>query len=347
MKVIPPIAINDITLTSTTVAEPFTAAAWAGGTSYSLGNMVSENNLIYQSLTNANVGNDPMLSPLFWEQIGIVEAAWSSIPTYGLNDYATYKHRIYQSLQAANTNKNPLTQPLWWIDIGPTNQYAMFDTQRGTSSYASGSIVAQITPGVRVSAIALLNIVADTVRVQMTAGGVTIYDNTVSLITRSGVVNAYTYFFNAFFVQNNTVLFDLPANSNALITVTALRASGNVSIGACCIGTAINLGAVQYGAIDGMLNFSTISNDDFGNSVLVPRISETELQVTTWLNAQEVDTAAAARKALNAVPAVYCGLEDGSNYYFNSICVLGVYTQWDIALTYVDKAVLTLTLKEI
>lgn len=351
MKVIPPITLTELNITSSTISEPTTATAYNSGTTYALNDTASILGSVYQSLSAGNIGNDPSLSPLYWQRISFQEVAWNSGTTYAASTttapvYVLYKHRIYQSLLSSNTNQNPLLVPTYWQDIGPSNTYAMFDTQRGTASFGASPLTVVLTPNQRANAIALLNVIADTVRVVMTVAGVTVYDSgVVTLVTRN-IIDCYTYVNYPFIIQNNTVLFNLPANATAVTTVTLTRTTGSVFLGALAMGLAINLGAAQYDAVDSQLNFSTITNDNFGHSVLVPRIAVATPTITTWLPSNQVAAALQTRASLNAVPAVWVGVEDNTNDYFFPLLILGVYTQFDIALKHTDTAELNLTLKE-
>jgi hypothetical protein len=348
MKVIVPIEVNELTLTTTNAADPFSAAAWSSGTTYGFNALASENGLVYQSLVaSGNLNKDPSNSPLYWELIGINEAAWASGTTYAANAYSTYKHRVYLSLSAGNVGNNPYTDATHWEDVGPTNQYAMFDVDRNTPTVSGSPLTVTITPGQRVNSVAILNAVADSVELSMTVAGTTVYDKTTNLITRDNIIDSYSYCFNQFVIKNNLTFFDLPPQTAGVITVTYLRASGNVEAGALVLGNYIDIGGVQYGGSDGMLNFSTISNDTFGDNVLIRRKSVPQPQLTLWAPMASVDAIITLRDQLNAVPAVWVGIEDVDNDLYNSLCVLGVYTQFDIGLTYTDTAVLTLVIKGI
>lgn len=348
MKVIPPVAINEITLTSISAADPFTAAAYNGATNYGFAVFSNSNGLIYQSLRASNLNNDPATSPLWWKVVGVYEIAFNNGTTYAANDYSTYKHRVYISLQAANVGNNPFTSPLWWLDVGATNQYAMFDTSRDTATVAASPLTLTITPGQRINAIAFLGVIADSIRIVMTTSGVTVYDTTVTLVERLGIIDGYSYFFTEFSIKEDSVLFDLPAFTNCIVSITATRSSGNVEIGSCCVGNAIDIGSAQHdGASDGMLNFSTIQEDTFGNTQLIQRRSLSEPNLTVWAPAVNTDLILAVRETLNAVPAVWCGIADQDHYFFRSLCVLGVFTQFDIGFPYDSHCVLNIQLREI
>jgi hypothetical protein len=180
-----PIEITTPKLVSSTVAEPYVPAAYAGGTTYAYGAIISvaADFSIYESLQAANTGNTPSTSPLWWRKIGPTETAYNSGTTYGVGDTVSLasSHRCYESLQAGNTNKPlpvlPETTTDWWLDIGPTMRYAMFDLSRNTQTVGPSPLTAVVAPGQRLNTAGLTGMSGNTLTIKATsasAGG-TIY----------------------------------------------------------------------------------------------------------------------------------------------------------------------------
>jgi hypothetical protein len=347
MFVIPPLAITTSVLTSSTVTDPMAPADYAGGTTYALGALANYSGLVYRSLQSSNVGNQPDLSPLFWTLVGPKEVAYVGGTTYAASVYVTYANRVYQSLQASNTGNTPLISPLWWSYVGPTNKWAMFDLLRNTATVAGTSLVVVLTPGIRIDTIGFVGVVADSVRIQVTSGGVGVYDQTQTLSQTSYIGNWYQYFFATFSQADATLFQNIPPNSNNIITITFTKAAGSIECGSVIIGTQVNLGGVQYTASDDALNFSTINRDAFGNSILIPRRSVPKFTPVTWLPATQIKSVRAVRDLLNAVPALWVGIGDTASVFFDSMLILGIYKQFTINLTYTDTAVITFEIEEV
>lgn len=348
MQVIPPLTITPTIMTSSGAAEPLVAAAYAGGTTYGLGAFVSvaADYMIYQSLQAANLGNTPSVSPLYWAQVGYIETTYNGATTYALNDTVSYLHRIYISAQAANTGHTPLTSPTWWVDAGATNTWRMFDILRNSQTVNASPLAVTLNPGQRVDSIALLGLVADTVRIVITSGGPTVFDQTYNLVTRV-ILNWYDYFFLPFFAKPSLAIFTLPPYINGIITVTISRTAGNVGVGGLVIGTAIDLGNAQYDAESDTLNFSVIDRDQFGNSVLVPRRNVPKTIQTTKASIYSLNAIRLARDTLNAIPAVWSALDDTNEAFFESFLILGVYKKFTIAAAAPTYARITLELEEV
>jgi hypothetical protein len=301
MRVIPPIAIKDAILTSSTCAEPSaTESAYNAATPYILGAVV-------------------------------VVAA---------------DHRTYQSLQAGNVGHTPISSPTWWIDIGATNRWKMFDLLRNTQTDQASPLTVVISPGARINSLALLGLVADSVTISATSGGVSVYTKTQSLINRE-VLNWYDYFFSPFSTIPSMIVFDLPPIINAIFTIAITRASGNVKCGSLAAGTFVYIGDTQYNAESDALNFSTVSRDAVGNSILIQSRTVPKTNQTISCNKQRVNQVRALRDLLNAAPAVWSGLDDYTDDYFESLLILGYYRQFTINLEHPNDALITLALEEI
>lgn len=404
MRVTPPILITDAKLTSSGAAEPHAPSAYAGGTTYAIGDIVKvvADFAIYESLVSSNTGHAPATSPLYWRQIGPLEdTAYSAASTYALGDvvYSATYHRCYESLQAGNIGKPlpvpPETETAWWLDVGPTNKWAMFDLSRNTQTVNASPLVVVLTPGERINTIGLTGLKGSSLTLKATSvgGGGTVYplqydasasydegdcvteafglcyqslvgSNSGNLpsthpadwavvggavfdLTTREVIDGYTYFFEPFSTRISNVVFDVPAYSDIIVTITLTDTSGNVKIGSCILGTNVYLGAVLTHARSDGINFSSITRDLYGNATLVPRRTVPKTNQTLTLDSSRVNRVMAARTALNATPCLWTGLDDSTSDWFETLVILGVYKQFEIEIVTNDKALVTLELEEI
>jgi len=352
MNVIPPLAITDARLTSSTVVET-APAIYAGGTTYALNDTasvaVADGLLtVYRSLQSGNLGHAPTSSPDWWISIGQTCQTYSAAVTYALGERAqdNTAHRIYESLVTGNIGQ-ALTDATKWLEIGPTNKWAMFDLLRNTRSIVPSSLTAVLTAGVRIDSIALLNMVADNVTVTMTESAVEVYSYTANLSLRE-VFDWYDYFFAPFTKQDSLALFDLPPYSGGVITVALAATIGNVELGACVIGSFEHIGDVEYSAESDVLNFSSVTRDFAGGtSAMVQRRNVPKTNQRLALAKSRVDAVRALRDALNAQPAVWSGLDDSGDGYFEALLILGFYKQFSINLALTEQAIINLELEEI
>jgi hypothetical protein len=277
------------------------------------------------------------------------ETAWNAATSYTVGQRAirTATHRVYQALVAGIDAGVPESTPSRWLDVGPTNRYAMFDLERNSATVAASTITVVITPGKRISAIALLGLVADQVDIDMTVGGLPVYSYSENLAART--TTTWTeYFYGEFGARPAVVRFDLPLHSAGVLTVTLSISTGNVMCGALCIGTAVDLGRVQINPRSDALNFSRIERDNFGSATLVPRRTVPKTTQTLLVDKGRVNKLIDVRTALNAAPAVWSGLDDATgDGYFDALLILGIYKQFSIDLSQEQHAIATLELEEI
>jgi hypothetical protein len=351
MLVIPPIAITDALLISSSVVE-VAAPLYVPGTTYTLNAEVSIAGIaglmtVYRSLQNDNSGHPPASSPTWWVSRGDTYQAYSAGVTYPLGDRVNdnTNHIIYESLAAGNLN-NPLSNEIKWLPVGPTNKWAMFDTLRNAPSIAPSSITVTIAPGVRFDAIALMGVVANSATISINSGGAVFYAQTIDLNTRE-TFDWYSHFFKVFGTRPSVALFDIPPVTDAQITVTLTATSGNVKLGALVLGSKVFIGDVQYEAESDIVNFSSVTRDTFGNNVMVRRRNIPKTIQNIWLDKPLVNVVRELRAALDQTPAVWSGIIDNTDGYFESLLILGFYKRFSINLKFVLHAVISLELEEI
>jgi hypothetical protein len=290
---------------------------------------------------------------------------WSNGATFGLGDFCIIidsssppedVHKVYESLQAGNIGHNPIDDdqdaPVYWLEIGPTNRWKMFDVLRNTQTEIESPLIVVLTPAQRINSIALLGLEADEVNITMMNGLDTLYNETINLVDRE-TLNWTDYFFGQFTTKAGIAKFDLPLVTTGVITVTVSRTGstsplGDVSVGSLVIGNSEYLGEVEYKAISDALNFSTVERNEFGDSLLVPRRSVPKTLQTIFVDKNRINRLLTVRSELNAVPAVWSGLDDDETHgYFNALLILGFYRIWTINMDYPEQALMSLELEEI
>lgn len=277
------------------------------------------------------------------------ETAWNAATNYSIGTRAirTGTHRVYEALLAGVDAGLPEDTPARWLDVGPTNRFAMFDLERNSSTVVSSPLTVVITPGQRINSIALLGIVADSIDIDVTVGMSSVYSYTEDLTTRV-TSGWYDYFFGEFGTLPTVIKFDIPPFTSAVITVTLTATTGDVQCAALVIGTAVNLGETELNPRSDALNFSRIERDAFGSATLVPRRSVPKTTQVVWAEKGRVNKLREVRELLNAVPAIWSGLDDSTGEpYFEALLILGIYKQFTIDLAHHEHAVVTLELEEI
>ena len=358
MRVIIPVDISDANLISSTIAEPDLGAAWAAystGTVYSEGMRCTDSGKVYQSRRDLNLNHPLPVSPamltMWWDTV--TEALYSAITTYGLGAQVvdTETHRRIESLQDGNIGHAlpiyPQKKNDWWLDIGATNRWACLDSTRNTQSIASGSFTVVVKPGMRINSLALMGLDAAEATIDLNITH-PLFPKTFKLLTKPAV-NYWEYCYAPFSYTRSLILFDIPPVSDLEITITLTKpTAAPIRLGSIFPGSWVYLGDTEYEAESDELNFSTIERDIDGTATLTPRQSLPKTNQTTWIDKSNVNAVRAAKRALNARPAVYCGLDDLiDDGYYEALQIVGIYKSFLISLKHPDKAKVTLELEEI
>jgi len=276
------------------------------------------------------------------------EVAWvaSTAYTTGIIRIRTTTHRRYLALTNHTSSTPPENDLINWADIGPTNRYALFDTERNTASTVTGtSITFALNPGGRTQALCLFglkNIEMVTVTARDGAGGPIVYTRSMNLSTRT-TTSWSTYFFGAFSNRESVVILDLPPILNIRIEVALTRGtSGMMSAETAAIGTPVDIGDAQYGAQSDILDFSRIERDQFGNATLIRRKNVPVLSAQIFADKAKVPAIRALRDTYAATPLVFLALNDGSDDYFDALALVGIYKRMTIAVEYPQHVLLNL-----
>lgn len=283
-------------------------------------------------------------------------AAYNPATTYSLGQtvFVAATHKIYESLVNSNLNNYPPDEPQGdadnpptkWLEIKSTNKWDIFDYARNTKTTSNSPYIFTLQAGVRSDSIALLGLEADSAMIEVLVGTEVKYTRTINLSTRV-VTNWYEYFFANFGQLPSLVLFDLPVYSQAIIRVTLSGIAPTVKLGACVIGRFEELGDPQYGASLDSINYSKIENTFDGRTQLLKRNNVPETTQDLFSSVSRINKIRDVRDALNATPAVWVGITDPENAYYESFIILGIYTQMSIKAFGANEVQTNLTIREI
>lgn len=226
---------------------------------------------------------------------------WSAAVAYpsGVRVIKAAVHRIYESVAAVSAGDDPAAASGKWLDVGPTNRWAMFDQALGSVTSAEGAIVVTLDVGA-IDSVALLDVSADTVRVQ--APG---YDRT----TAAGA---------------GTIPFlDLQGNAGQ-VTVT-IAGGGTVSVGTLLAGHRVSLGLTEASPSAGITDYSRKVVDDFGAVTIVQRSWAKKMAAKALIRTDAIDAVASRIAAVRAVPSLWIGQAG-----LDSLTVYGFFKDFSI-----------------
>lgn len=284
-------------------------------------------------VTSSTVADrDTVVDPAAWINSGGVGYYTEGSQVY----YAvsTYVHKIYQCVNSTGTFNSTIAPNLDttnWLDIGYCNKWKMFDINRSKQTVSSsGTITVVVTPATRINSIALLNLTnINYISITATSSATTIYTNTYS-----GTKTSY-------------IVFDVPPAKDIVITIT-ISGTGTIGISSCIMGQYEYLGDLETGISLDNLNFSSINRDTYGSTTMTKRRSVPKTNQNLFISSGRVGRALVVRDILNAVPAVWCAMDDNViPSYYNSLLIVGIYRTFSVSLDTPFTATITLELEEI
>ena len=381
---IPPLTITEAMLTSSTAAEPGVGeVAWSAATAWGVGDKAilgAPSSTVTITIASPGVvtytaHGFPAGTPLVLTTTGALATGLTASRVYyvvnptintfqlsatlggapivttgsqsGTHTAKAQIHRQYESQAGPNINHPPaLDDGSHWLDVGPTNKWAMFDALRNTRTWQASPLTVVLTPGQGVNSLFLGNLVADAVTVTVTSGATTVYTSTVDLSTRV-VANWYDWFFAPFTTKPSVLLLDLPPFSGGVITVTITRVAGDVGCGILAIGNSVYLGQTEHGATARSKNFSKVDRSFDGTATLIPRRNVPTSTQTIWFKKTRTKALMDLFNLLNAVPAVWSGLDEDDQGYFEALLIFGICTDSSLNLAYPEDGLLTATFEEV
>lgn len=197
------------------------------------------------------------------------------------------------------------------------------------TQYNTYIIDATITPGVLQNSVALINMLGDSARVKVTdpTEGI-VYDTTVSLVSDSGIVDWYAYYFTSIEYTTDYIFDDLPAYSSADIRVQVISAGTTPVLGAMVLGSQYIIGTALHGTSAGIINYDRKTTDSFGNtqitSVGFSKRAEYDCIIETGKTAEVQNVLADTR----GTAAVWIGNAD-----YGATIVYGFFKDFSIILS--------------
>lgn len=307
-QVIPPAAIADANLISSTVPELDTAsgedpAAWNPATDYEVGDLV-----------------------------GLASA------------HRVYENAI-AGVDA--TSPDAATAATRWLPVGYTNRWRSLYLDNSKPTVADSPYVVELQPNKRANAWFVGGVVADSLTVTMELEEVVIYTVTVPM-TRRLTRSWSDYFFGDFENKPADLRFDMPLTSVGVIRFEFTRTAGPVQVSSIVVGRSVELGRALANAESSDLNFSRIDREFDGTAILQRRRLVPKTRQEVLAHVDLLPAIRKLKLDVNAGPAVWSALGSESDAkFFDSFLILGIYREFKINAPHVRHALIQLELEEI
>lgn len=270
---------------------------------------------------------------------------WSSGTTYALADNVIYAHRIYESLQASNLAHTPgaVGSETWWLDAGPTNQWAMFDQEISTPTIStSNSMTIVLQPGL-INSVAMLELAGTYAHVTMAFGADTVYDQTL-YFDSTPIEDWYEYFFKDYNTAAEIVFEDLPSYREGVLTIVIVNEGAVAQCGSLIVGSAYELGLVQYGARAGIIDYSRKETNVFGATTIVKRKYSKRMSLELQLDNFDIRRVQALLAQLRSTPCLWIGVPEDTITY-GPLVVFGFYRDFQITVAYPTSSMCSLEIE--
>lgn len=263
--------------------------------------------------------------------------AWNAATPYTVNNIVLLisTQRLYQRLIAGTTATSPDLDTVNWINIGPTNKWAMFDSEISTVTNATTTLTVVLKPGY-VNSLALFGLVGQTLTVTVRNGlaGPVVYGPNVINLVGTIITDWYMYFFEPAVQLAEVVRADLPPYQDAHITIT-LDGTGTVACGICLAGTFYSLGDTEFGANVSIIDYSRKDTDAFGVTTFVRRAYSKRMSARMMLDTVQINKVQRVLADLRATPCAWIGTDTAG---FEPLTVYGFYRDFSIDVAYAKKS---------
>lgn len=269
------------------------------------------------------------------------ETEWVSGTTYAVNDIRilTSTHRKYKCAITGAGTTAPNLDTANWVDIGATNRWAQFDEKIGTVTSAATSTTTVLDAG-SIEGLALLELTGSSATVSMVEapGGAVVYSKTVSL-DGTVIESVYDWMFAPYEQRSSVILTDLLGqypSGRLTVTITGTTAA----TGVLAVGNVLEIGATEYDAGAGIINYGKVLDDGFGGREWVEGAYSQRTTLPIVLEKQDFSRVYRALSKVRSTPCVYIGSEETS---FDPLVTYGVYK--DLYMTIPNYSVCTYNLE--
>lgn len=267
---------------------------------------------------------------------------WDLTTAYSAGNRVVYAstHEVYEAIDG-NTGADPTTAgTTHWVLVGATNKWRMFDGSIGQQSSAWSNLAVTLTNPERFDTIALFNIAAATVTINVTTPiDGTVWDVPYSLVEPVGIRDWWNYFYQPVRFRSDFYLGGMPPFTDATVTVTLTNMGTTVACGELILGLSREIGLTQYGASVGIQDYSIKQVDDYGNYTVLERAFARRADFTVWADNGSISDIASLLSLYRATPIIYVGATETE---YTATIVYGFYRDWTVEVTYPSYCICSL-----
>ncbi|MCZ6110887.1 hypothetical protein [Campylobacter ureolyticus] len=249
--------------------------------------------------------------------------------TYNTGDEVIYKNNIYKCVKDGVTNLSPVKSPKEWVLMGATNKYKFMDKYITSQSKSDETVEILIKVDESIDTISLFNLNAARCEIIGLDNDENIKFTKEINLTYKKSRSWWEYFFGKFYYKADAIInLDQPFYGN--IKIKLYKNKFGASLGHLLVGSKYHLGATIYSPKIGILDYSKVVANDFGDKELFKGKNAKYADLGVAIKNINVDE---VRKKLSEVAgtlALFIG--DERDYGFDSLNIYGFYKDFNILI---------------
>lgn len=298
----------------------------------------------------ARANTIPVLGSKFWKQLEPDRYSPELATQLRQGELTVWNGQIYRKRNSTLTsNEYPSANPTDWALVGACNRWSMFsrssqeqtrvrmpsDVTPPDVPRAEFVVVLQADSSDLIDAIALLNLEATSVRVQVQDSTLaTVYDRTVALeVIGMATPDWYEFLSSPRFYQDKVLLTDIPGTTGARITITITNTDATAACGNCIVGKRVELGISLTNAQVGFTDYSVKTVDEWGNVDVQERGYADRVTLPVDIPNYLLEPLKRTLLQFRATPALYVGSPE-----LPSSIVYGWFKSLEVTIPYPDNS---------
>lgn len=232
---------------------------------------------------------------------------WSA-GTYPSDTWVRHNHRVWKALRETSKEPGAADAANDWLDGGATNRYKCIDEKVGTQTERVGGIVVEVAASEFVNSVALLNVFANSIKVQMIDPVEGVVFEREAFTYDAGVRNWWQYFFKPIRRRTDVVFDDLPLYAGVTLRIEInVPEETTARLGALIIGSRFDIGCARWGSSVGIRTHSIKEFDEWGNVFISKRPWAKRVELDLLIDTPRVDEVMEELAPLESEACVYIG----------------------------------------
>lgn len=251
----------------------------------------------------------------------------------------------FESVSGGNLGNNPATDDgTFWMDLGAPNRWKAFDGRISDPVEYADVITYRIDPTVTITGLAFFGLSAGSVRVRVhdPAGPTLIYDQTITLVDTTDVVDWFSFFLGGVEYDTAALFLGVPGYAGHEVRITIDATGVTARVGQIVLGKDQTLGVSMDGGATKIEDFSVKERDDFGNVSIVERAFADISEFYFMLPNGDERRIKRILSRVRAKPAVY---HTGESAIQRGALVYGLFDDFSIPISGDSHSIATLEIE--